>query len=173
MHDAKHADSPLVFGWQAGLNPFNAISIYLCLSLCINQHNEHIYMHMASSGCIQGCYVNNMLLRNSDCYQVTFYVILSMGCWIGASVETPYLVQPLVKTVDRQPSTLLPSHQHSTLLKAQNGLRKLQEVSLVLQELTCVQRPQTLNEPTNCPLNHTDRSAYSSIALCVLHLFPG
>ena len=27
---------------------------------------------------------------------------VSMECWIGAYVETPDLVQPLVKTLDRQ-----------------------------------------------------------------------
>ena len=49
---------------------FNLISICLCLWVCINQRNVHIYMLMgiSSCGCIQGCYINNMLLRNSDCY---------------------------------------------------------------------------------------------------------
>ena len=33
-------------------------------------------------------------------------LILSMGRWIGAAVETPYLVQPLVKTFDCQHACL-------------------------------------------------------------------
>ena len=49
-------------------NPITVTRICLCLGVCISQCDAHICMHTVSSGCVLGCYVNNMLLRNGNCY---------------------------------------------------------------------------------------------------------
>ena len=102
-----------------------------------------------------------------------------MGRLIAASVETSYLAQLLVKTVDHQQKY---AAAFAPMLDAFEGLertKKVIESYLVLQELTFTSKAwKSIHKHWAGPLIATSitrliSQLYSSIALRVLCLFPG
>ena len=98
-------------------------------------------------------------------------LIVSVGRSIGAAVETAHLVQASKNSRSSTRVRCMPSRRFTTLLKAQNGLRWLQKVSLVLQELTCASKAWKSVHKT---LSETDRSpplSHRSVSFISASLF--